>query len=173
MLKKYEEANIQLATEFIKKFYKEVYNEEATEYDIDGALDLFLGSYDKYGFKMLELNDMYFDINDVYIALKNDISMVVFENWYNDKLEANWTDKIISNLYKYNRQSKLSAKEIEKEVDEDLKQSKASVENAKQELEDIINKQKCDLCWIGDEFNWTRCKDCPPYNPNPRHTGIF
>jgi len=140
MLKKYEQANIQLATEFIKKFYIEVYNEIATEYDINEALYMMTSWYDKYSFWMIDLNDMYLDISDIYIALKNNIKMVVVENWYDDKLEANWTDKVVPNLYNYNRYSKMAVKEIEKEDDEDLKKSKARYIKARQELLDVINK---------------------------------
>ena len=121
LINKYEQSIFDLIEEFTKRFYFEVYNQKADEFDIKEAQDSIIWNRQVWLWPV-NINDLYFSTDDMYISIANNISMVLVENWYNDSLDAHmeWKELWI-NLYNYWRKSVLSKEEIEKELEEDLK----------------------------------------------------
>ena len=121
LINKYEQSIFDLIEEFTKRFYFEVYNQKADEFDIKEAQDSIIWNR-QVRLWPVNINDLYFSTDDMYISIANNISMVLVENWYNDSLDAHmeWKELWI-NLYNYWRKSVLSKEEIEKELEEDLK----------------------------------------------------
>lgn len=163
-LKLYDSAFTALVKQFVYRYYKELYNEEPDELDYD------IMWWTDHGLWPININDMYLNIDEIYIAEANNIPCLVVENFYNDRLQAHYEWKELGvNLINYWKRSKMSLEEIEEEHDEDLKRSEESVKKAEQTLEECIkNHEKeiscnglCMDCWkyVSEEWNWY-CDNC-------------
>ena len=139
-IENYESSINALVQQFVIKWYKELYKEEADDIDIDEALNSIIWNRTVWLWPV-EINDLYFSIDDLYISLANNIPMYIVENYYNDSMQAHYDKKELwVNLFNYYKRSIHSKEELVKEYEADLKLSEDKVKKAKKILEDAINE---------------------------------
>lgn len=129
MINKYNKIIEKIVDKFAKRYFKEIFNENEADYRL---MDYHWIP------NMLELNDMYLDINDILIAELYQIPCKIYRDYYYLCLDTEWKPWI--NLYNFFR--KTCYKENEVEEKESLKKSEENVKEAKEELEKIIKGSK-------------------------------
>lgn len=128
---KYNKLIETIVFDFVKRYYKEVYQEEAERNDFD------IINYVGVSFWPVEISDMYLDINDILIAELYQIPCKIYRDYYNLCLDTEWNPWI--NLYNFFRKS-CYPQSYEAEEKESLKQSKENVKKAKEELFNCLKK---------------------------------
>jgi len=95
----YEASVHYLVEQFVNRWYREIYDEEAhiTDYDIIWN--------ERVWFWPISMNDgTYLDIDTIYVAEINNIPCKIVQEWYYKQIEKEW-DEIWPNLYNYWRLS--------------------------------------------------------------------
>ena len=130
---KYNKLIETIVFDFVKRYYKEIYQEEAERNDFDIMNYVGINSWP------VELSDMYLDINDILIAELYHIPCKVYSDYYSLCLDTEWKPWI--NLYNYFRKS-CYKESYEAEERESLKRSKENVKKSKKILEEALKSQK-------------------------------
>jgi hypothetical protein len=125
-----------IALKFTKLFYKEQFEEEDDNYRIIWNADI--------GFwPVVICDEYYFSIDEIITLLNNNWHTNIIKDYYNFWLEQSEKNQPTwISFYNYGRKQTLISDIIEKERQEDLKQSKKAVKNAKKLLTDYINNTK-------------------------------
>jgi len=126
---------------FIQKVITNIWKEEIEEWSVGISM-----------YWMIDINDMYLWFDDFIMIAKYEIWLDIFMEWNDMRSLSFQTPRVIEaikknkdfksyNIYMFAKYF-YEEKEIEKEVDDDLKKAQANADKAKQELEDIINTNK-------------------------------
>jgi len=86
----YEESIIELVKQFYKKYYFDEVSEENFEEDFNYYVTIDI---DERGLHYINISDDYIDLNDMYIALINEIPKKTFHDWYNYQLDWHMEEK--------------------------------------------------------------------------------
>ena len=129
IINEYNKLIKKIVDSFVKRFYKEIYEEDEYYYNIMNYV--WINSWP------VEVSDMYFSIDDIIISEAYWIPSKIFEDYYDLCLDTEWEPWI--NLYNFWRKNTLSKKVLEKEKKESLEKSKKNVEKAKKELKKAID----------------------------------
>ena len=134
MINKYNKLIEQIVDKFATRFYKEMYNEDESYYDIM--------NYVWINFWPIEISDLFLNIDDILVSEMHEIPSKIFTDYYdlcldsyNEKNKWPWI-----NLYNYWRKKTLDNELLEHERLNDLERSKEKVKKAKQELDNILKK---------------------------------
>lgn len=128
---KYNKLIEEIVFDFVKRYYKEIYQEEAERNDFDIINYVWINCWP------VELSDMYLNIDDIIIAELYQIPCKIYTDYYNLCLDTEWKPGI--NLYNYFRKS-CYPKSYESEEKESLKKSEENVKKAKKELFNCLKK---------------------------------
>lgn len=136
MINEYNKITDQIVKAYLSKLSIEIYNEKLDYYD--------LMEYEWINQWPVIFSDMYFNLDDIFLAYKFNIPWKIFTDYYYLTLESyekkeEWP---WINLYNYWRKSVLNPEVIKKERQEDLKASKKRVEIAKEIFENAIERGK-------------------------------
>ena len=115
--------------DFVKRYYKEIFQEKAEQSDFE------IMNYAGINSWPVEIQDMYLGIDDILVAELYQIPCKIYYDYYNLCLDTDWKPWI--NLYNYFRKTCYKEK-YEAEEKESLKRSEENVAYAKQELEKAI-----------------------------------
>ena len=138
VVKDYENAIFELV-----KTFTILYNlEDDEEYEYD-PMDYWLIWNSEIGFGPVEINDRYFNLDDLYITLWHSIPFAVLDEYYDKSLESHErNEQLWYNLINYYKRFYKSKEQRDKEKAEDLERSEQAVKYAKTEFEKRFNTYK-------------------------------
>jgi len=138
VVKDYENAIFELV-----KTFTTLYNlEDDEEYEYD-PMDNWIIWNSEIGFGPVEINDRYFNLDDLYITLWHSIPFAVLDEYYDKSLESHErNEQLWYNLINYYKRFYKSKEQRDKEKAEDLERSEQAVKYAKTEFEKRFNTYK-------------------------------
>ena len=134
LIPKYNKLVEEIVYQFAQRYILELYQEpcERSDYDIINYVGINQWP--------VEINDYYYDIDDILVAEMYQIPAKMIQDWYDISL-MNYDNKdyLRINLYNYFRKNTNPAL-YEKEEAESLERSKENIEYIRTELENCIKK---------------------------------
>lgn len=132
MIEKYNKLIEQIVEDFATRYYKELFNEDKTDY--------YLMDYQWINQGPLEICDEFYCIDDILMTIKYNIPLKIVRERYNKRLDLHMEDKELwINLYNFFRKT-CYKESYEAEERKSLEKSEENVKKAKEELFNCFKK---------------------------------